>query len=408
MNSSIDDAFNETSTIEIIIEETHADAVMDPCEERQLYKILIGYGFIFIFLFAVFGNFVNLLIYNSDHIKYYIAIRMLCTRLLMNSLTLIFMVPRALRIISVWSAGSRIDHAYWFYYPYQLYFVNLFGFCSMWLTVMMTAECYLHVFLPSHSKVLCTKRNLSRSYIVIISTGAVLYLLNFFNRNYSLVEECDRTVVYIHAPDDFIMVLIEKIHTVASLFLAIVIPMGLLVFMASSILWKLVLRKTEFTSHFTSEKRCVTRITLITTILQLIAELPCIPVFIYATISGPDAINGSLICIWNTIGSFLGLCNISLSFFVYLVFSDKFRNMVKSRFTELFHPCTTNTAFVSYQNEAGANSNLLLTREAQSMQSQEPECVLLSPFSTNDDISACCTDSCLLNDRSSVNDDSYL
>lgn len=63
------------------IQQEECDRIANLCENRQLYTWLVGYGFIFVFLLALFGNVVNLLIYNSDHIKYYIAIRMLCTRL---------------------------------------------------------------------------------------------------------------------------------------------------------------------------------------------------------------------------------------------------------------------------------------------------------------------------------------
>ncbi|KJH45140.1 hypothetical protein DICVIV_08806 [Dictyocaulus viviparus] len=90
-----------------------------------------------------------------------------------------------------------------------------------------------------------------------------------------------------------IMTLIERLHTIGNLLFAIVIPMSLLLFMTISVVWKLVLQKPKFpnATHVTSEKRCVTRITLITTSLQLFAELPPIPVFIYAAISGPRVIN---------------------------------------------------------------------------------------------------------------------
>ncbi|KHJ81818.1 hypothetical protein OESDEN_18493 [Oesophagostomum dentatum] len=140
------------------------------------------------------------------------------------------------------------------------------------------------------------------------------------------------------------MTLIERLHTIGNLLFAIVIPMSLLVFMTISVVWKLLLRKSENpnTSHFTAEKRCVTRITLITTSLQLLAELPPIPVFIYAAIFGPRVINETTVCVWNTVGLFLGLCNMSLSFFVYVLLSQKFRQMVYNRLHELsvrFLPC---------------------------------------------------------------------
>ncbi|CAP21864.2 Protein CBG00409 [Caenorhabditis briggsae] len=378
-------------------QQEECDSIANSCENRPLYTWLVGYGFIFVFLLALFGNVVNLLIYNSDHIKYYIAIRMLCTRLLMNSLTLICMLPQALRIISAWEIESRFEEIYWIYYPYQIYFVNLFGFCAMWLTVLMTAECYLHVFFPSHSKSLCTKRNLSRSYMIIISVGALLALMYKFNRSVSMSTHCNRVIPTIHASEDFIMICLEKLHTFANLILAIVVPMGLLLFMASSILWKLVLKKTEFVTHFTAEKRCVTRITLITTGLQLVAELPPIPVFLYATIFGPGVTNEPAICVWNTIAVFLGLCNVSLSFFVYLVFSDKFREMVKTRLTELVPCCSTPRSLVHYSNESSdpkLRTNLLAREQ-----------IRIKPSETE---SSVCTETYLLNEKSSTNDDSFL
>jgi hypothetical protein len=47
----------------------------------------------------------------------------------------------------------------------------VFGFCAMWLTVLMTAECFVHIFFPSHSKAVCTKQTVWRSYLLILITG---------------------------------------------------------------------------------------------------------------------------------------------------------------------------------------------------------------------------------------------
>lgn len=59
-----------------------------------------------------------------------------------------FLVPQAFRIINLWEPGSASDVLYWKFWPYQAYFINVFGFCAMWLTVLMTAECYLYIFFP--------------------------------------------------------------------------------------------------------------------------------------------------------------------------------------------------------------------------------------------------------------------
>jgi hypothetical protein len=46
----------------------------------------MGYGFLVVFCFALIGNCLNLLIYKSDHIRFFIAIRMLCTKLVPKSI----------------------------------------------------------------------------------------------------------------------------------------------------------------------------------------------------------------------------------------------------------------------------------------------------------------------------------
>uniref|UniRef100_A0AC34FUG4 G-protein coupled receptors family 1 profile domain-containing protein n=1 Tax=Panagrolaimus sp. ES5 TaxID=591445 RepID=A0AC34FUG4_9BILA len=211
------------------------------CESTKLYRNLMGYGFF----------------------------------VLMNTLMMVLLVPQALRIMQYWEPGSRIDRWYWKLWPYQAYCLNVFGFCAMWLTVLMTAECYVHVFFPSQSKTICTKRNVSKGYLVIAIVGMLLSLIYPFNRKIHFYNKCELLIVKIRISETFWMRLYEKIHTVANLFLAIVIPLTLLVFMTASIVWKLIIRGAEsgIAQRFSAEKRCVTRITLITTLLQVIAFL---------------------------------------------------------------------------------------------------------------------------------------
>ncbi|KAE9555036.1 hypothetical protein FO519_001782 [Halicephalobus sp. NKZ332] len=301
------------------------------CNERVLYRILMGYGFLVVFVFALIGNCLNLFIYNSDQIRYYIAIRMLCTKLLMNTLMMMLLVPQALRIINFWEPGSETDEFYWKFWPYQAYCVNLFGFCSMWLTVLMTGECYVHIFFPSQSKSVCTKKNVSRSYLIMIVAGMILALIYPLNRTVHLEKQCESVVVKIVASETFLMKLSERIHTVANLLLAILVPLSLLVFMTASIVWRLLIKTSDIriTSRFSAEKKSVTRITLITTVLQLITEVPSVPVFVYAGIFGPNIVNKNpQLCTWQTVSHFLGLCNASMSFFVYISFSDRFRSFM--------------------------------------------------------------------------------
>uniref|UniRef100_A0A914E2I0 G-protein coupled receptors family 1 profile domain-containing protein n=2 Tax=Acrobeloides nanus TaxID=290746 RepID=A0A914E2I0_9BILA len=321
--------------------ECDALASQTSCEQRELYHILMGPGFLVMFLFALIGNCLNLFVYNSGQIRFYIAIRMLCTKLLMNTLMMIFLLPQALRVIALWEKGSPQDTLYWKFWPYQAYFINVFGFCAMWLTVLMTAECYIHVFFPSQSKAICTKQNVSRSYVLMAAAGMILALIYPLNRTVQFRKVCGSYLVTIHASESELLQTLERFHMIANLILAIIVPLSLLIFMTASIVWRLLIRNSEIgaTSRFSAEKRCVTRITLITTVLQVITELPSVPVLVYAAIFGPQVVNQSNdLCTWQTISHFLGLCNASLSFFVYISFSTRFRHTM-FRAQRLAHRC---------------------------------------------------------------------
>ena len=73
----------------------------------------MGYGFLVVFCLALVGNCLNLLVYNSDHIRFFIAIRMLCTKLSMNTLMMVVMLPQALRVIRLWDVGGPTAQLYW-------------------------------------------------------------------------------------------------------------------------------------------------------------------------------------------------------------------------------------------------------------------------------------------------------
>lgn len=123
-----------------------------------------------------------------------------------------------------------------------------------------------------------------------------------------------------------------------NLVLAIVLPLTLLVLMAAAIVWRLnhpAISKSTNSSNgnnvgkFGSEKRSVMRITLITTSLQLFSELPSVPVFAFASLFGSTVLTEeSHLCTWQTLSQFVGIFNVSLSFFVYLLFSPRFRQAI--------------------------------------------------------------------------------
>lgn len=116
---------------------------------------------------------------------------------LVNTLIMICLLPTAMRSVNLWKAGSPYDEIYWKFWPYQAFLVNVFGFVGMWITVLMTAECYTYIFMPMKSKIICTKNNLLKSYIVISLIAIVLAGIYPLNRDVVLHTECNNVVVTI-------------------------------------------------------------------------------------------------------------------------------------------------------------------------------------------------------------------
>ncbi|KAI6214329.1 hypothetical protein M3Y94_00254700 [Aphelenchoides besseyi] len=294
----------------------------------------MGNGFIFLCALAIVGNCLNLLVYGSDNTRFFIAIRMLCTKVLVNTLTCLVLLPQALRSIQLWEPGSETDQLYWKAWPMLACFANVFGFCGMWLTVLIITEIYIHVFFPHTSKSICTYRNLYRSYILIALVAISLGAIYPINRHVNLHIQCDQVVPVVIKAETPFFNFYERVHWSATTMLAIVIPLALLVGMSIAITYRLVGKSQvlQQTGRFAVEKRTVTRIALITTVMQLIGELPSIPVFLYVAFSTtPFTIDGSMWCRWQTLSQFSAFLNVSISFFVYAVFSPRFRQSIQKR-----------------------------------------------------------------------------
>ncbi|GMR48835.1 hypothetical protein PMAYCL1PPCAC_19030 [Pristionchus mayeri] len=305
------------------------------CEDNAFHIGLMGYGFMPILFLAIVGNALNVMIYSANQMKHFLAIRMLCVRLAINTFAVLVLLPSALRMLNLWDHFGEFDELYyWRYYKWQLFGGNTLGFCSMWLTVLMTLECFVHIFHPLRSKQICTMRNLWIAGFFIVAFGSLLAAIYPANRHAFVHEDSCGKFVTIDSQTDDYWTLLERLHTIATLFIALLTPIIVMIYMCV----RIVLRINRDTSidtnsskrHFNAEKRCVTRITLITTLLQFM-EIPSVIVFIKYSWQGPDGHND---CTLHTLCLFLGLCNMSLSFFVYFIFSPKFRSMVTDRWLE--------------------------------------------------------------------------
>ncbi|GMS96384.1 hypothetical protein PENTCL1PPCAC_18559, partial [Pristionchus entomophagus] len=305
------------------------------CEDNAFHVGLMGFGFLPILFLAIVGNALNVMIYSANQMKHFLAIRMLCVRLAINTLAVLVLLPSALRMLNMWDHFGEFDERYyWRYYKWQLFGGNCLGFCSMWLTVLMTLECFVHIFHPIRSKQICTMRNLLMAGVLIFATGSLLAAIYPANRHAAVHTDTCGKYVTIDSEGSEYWTLLEHIHTIATLIIALLLPITTLVYMCIRIVLRInrdtTLDTTSSKRHFNAEKRCVTRITLITTLLQFL-EFPSILVFTKYSVQGPDGTNN---CTLHTLCLFLGLCNMSLSFFVYFIFSPKFRSMVTDRWME--------------------------------------------------------------------------
>uniref|UniRef100_A0A914XBV2 G-protein coupled receptors family 1 profile domain-containing protein n=1 Tax=Plectus sambesii TaxID=2011161 RepID=A0A914XBV2_9BILA len=152
------------------------------CDDRPLYHLLMGNMFMLLLVLCVFGNCVNLIIYHSDQMRQFLAIKMLSAKVLLNTLLMVCFLPQALRICQIWSANSGAEAIYWQTWPYLMYLINVLGFCSMWLTVLITFEYYLHVAFPTHSKLWCNEANVSKCSFIILLVALSLHLIVPLNR----------------------------------------------------------------------------------------------------------------------------------------------------------------------------------------------------------------------------------
>lgn len=50
------------------------------CDDRNLYRLLMGHFYLILFVLGIFGNCINLLVYHSRLMRRYIAIRLLSTK----------------------------------------------------------------------------------------------------------------------------------------------------------------------------------------------------------------------------------------------------------------------------------------------------------------------------------------
>uniref|UniRef100_A0A0N4Z9K0 G_PROTEIN_RECEP_F1_2 domain-containing protein n=1 Tax=Parastrongyloides trichosuri TaxID=131310 RepID=A0A0N4Z9K0_PARTI len=281
----------------------------------------MGHCFLVVINIAIIGNVINIVAYNRKKHRSFRVVEFLAFRLYANTLAMIFLIPHTLRTMGVWNASSPIDYYYWFY----------------WLTVMMTLECFFSVHNINMSRTIWTPINVSVSYSVICISGTLLTVIFIINRRVQFYKECGLTQVYVYTSKFKALIKIEEIITLLNLIITILIPLAFITSLTIAIVYILVFKKRRsgLVVRLSSEKKCVIRITLITTILFFLSEFPAIPVYYNAFFEGPKVVNtNDNICIWYSASHFSGLFNASLSFYIYFILSKRFRSTVYETFRE--------------------------------------------------------------------------
>uniref|UniRef100_A0A0N4ZBC7 G_PROTEIN_RECEP_F1_2 domain-containing protein n=1 Tax=Parastrongyloides trichosuri TaxID=131310 RepID=A0A0N4ZBC7_PARTI len=314
------------------------------CEETPLYQLIMGDIVLVIFIIGMIGNITNIFIYTCDRLRHFVTIKLLCTKLIINTVALILFLPHTLRVLQVWDKNSRANELYFVYYwPFETFIHNLLGFCSSWITVFMTFDCVVTSYSPGYSQMIWNKRNVIIGFGILVCIGSLMGSIYPLNRRVIVSKHNNITDISILSSKTEVIENLERYHQISQIILSISIPLILLVIFSIIIFYRFVIyRKTKsgVVMKLTKEKICVVQTTILTTILFILSEIPAIPVFIKAHFSGITVTNNDIsVCRWLTFAHFSSICHASLSFFVYIIFSKRFRTSFLNAFKPIINGC---------------------------------------------------------------------
>lgn len=200
----------------------------------------------------------------------------------------------------------------------------------------VSLERYILVGFPIQAKYLSTMRNTMLTILGTFIAAILLQVQSFIARKLYVVPCFDlrtssKDYYYLYAVHKKFTKLQNAYYYSYSI-TTIVVPMIVMICTTLLINYHLFWSSKRFATSAIEQKRCVTRLSLSTTICHLIFEMPHFAVFIIAAV----ATSAETIEFWNqlepliALANFLSVLNNSIPFFVYLLCSKRYRLIAKT------------------------------------------------------------------------------
>lgn len=191
--------------------------------------------------------------------------------------------------------------------------------------MVVTLERYAHIAYPIRTKRWSTLANVHLCILLCLIVSAALHLIYPVNRRVTPIL-CASDGEFRFQVRQF-SELYDQVYNYVSSVSVILLPPVILIVLTGLINYELFCRRRISTQLAAAEqKRCVTRLTLATTICFLVLESPQSLIFTVAAINGSANLNSQYKMI-SSITNIISMVNTTLPFFVYLACSHRFRQI---------------------------------------------------------------------------------
>lgn len=199
--------------------------------------------------------------------------------------------------------------------------------------MIVSIERYVMVGFPVQAKYLSTMRNATLKVIATFMAAVLLQSLSFAARKLYVIPCIDVNTwttdyYYLYGVRKKLAQLYDA-YVQAYSITTLVTPMVVMIFATLLINYHLFWSSRRFANSGVEQKRCVTRLSLSTTVCHLIFETPHVAVFVFAA-TAPTVDFWKKLEPLTAIANFLSLLNNSIPFFIYLSCSKRYRLIAKT------------------------------------------------------------------------------
>ncbi|KFD50829.1 hypothetical protein M514_08267 [Trichuris suis] len=331
------------------------------CREPEvllpLEKPLFQYVYPIILFVCVLGNSTNLVVYQHRFLRASPTIRLLAVKAVVNTLCIMALLPRFFQSLPADLKSASMEQLYWKSLPATLFLINLFGTVAIWLTVAVTVESYILVAFPAHAKRWCSMRNANLCVLLCFAGATGLQMFYLISRRVVSFECSDSEVYYylLASGHPTYEVFYYWFNSISTLLLPMIAMLVLTVLIYHLLFWA----RNRFRKG-SEQKRCVTRLSLATTACHLVFEMPHVANFIIAATEQRPASQWRRSFPWLTFvaaANFLSMLDASVTFVVYFLCSQRFRQIWFFKFCGKKNQNYVNQLVLLQQSEERSWSN---------------------------------------------------